>query len=60
MTTYSDTCGGQNRNMNIAIMTSVAIQSHHPSLEVTDQKFMLPGHTHMECDVDHARTEKAK
>lgn len=57
--TYSDTCGGQNRNANMSAMFSLAC-SQSPSLQVIDQKFLLPGHTHLECDSDHARIEKAK
>lgn len=29
-------------------------------MEVIDQKFLLPGHTRLECDSDHARIERAK
>lgn len=57
--TYSDTCGGQNRNINMASMFSLfASTSSH--VDCIDQKFLLPGHTHLECDVDHARIERAK
>jgi len=59
LVTYSDTCAGQNRNINVAVMFMLAIQNH-PSLEIIDQKFLVPGHTHLECDTDHARIEKAK
>jgi len=57
--TYSDTCSGQNRNMNVALMFMFAIQKH-PSLQMIDQKFLVPGHTHLECDSDHARIERYK
>jgi len=40
-------------------MMTVAVESH-PSLEIIDQKFLLPRLTHLECDVDHARIERAK
>lgn len=57
--TYSDTCGGQNRNINMACMFSFFVsQSSH--VNCLDQKFLLSGHTHLECDVDHARIERAK
>lgn len=57
--TYSDTCGGQNRNINMAIMFSYFVsQSSH--VNCVDQKFLLSGHTHLECDVDHARIERSK
>lgn len=59
VTTYSDTCGGQNRNINMACMFSLFVsKSNH--VECVDQKFLVPGHTHLECDVDHARIERAK
>uniref|UniRef100_A0A069DZ34 Putative sola1-8 ap n=1 Tax=Panstrongylus megistus TaxID=65343 RepID=A0A069DZ34_9HEMI len=57
--TDSDTCGGQNRNVNMAIMLSL-VTSVRDTLKVIDQKFLLPGHTHLECDADHAKIEKAK
>jgi len=59
LVTYSDTCAGQNRNINVAVMFMLAIQNH-PYLEIIDQNFLVPGHTHLECDTDHARIEKAK
>lgn len=59
VTTYSDTCGGQNRNIHMAIMFSFVILKK-PSISVIDQKFLLPGHTRLECDSDHARIERAK
>jgi hypothetical protein len=30
-------------------MFMLAIQNHQ-SLEIIDQKFLVPGHTHLECD----------
>nr|CAH7723750.1 unnamed protein product [Callosobruchus chinensis] len=56
---YSDCCGGQNKNSHIAVMCMVALQdSSH--LEVIDHKFLISGHTHMECDTDHSLIEKQK
>lgn len=57
--TYSDTCGGQNRNINMAVMFMYALAKNE-NLKVIDQKFLLPGHTRLECDSDHARIERAK
>ncbi|RZF34732.1 hypothetical protein LSTR_LSTR007784 [Laodelphax striatellus] len=57
--TYSDTCSSQNRNINFSIMMLIALKKH-PSLEIIDQKFLEPGHTHLECDSNHARIERAK
>ncbi|KAL4085155.1 hypothetical protein QTP88_027447 [Uroleucon formosanum] len=57
--TYSDTCGGQNRNINMAAMLSL-VTANSSTLHIIDQKFLLPGHTHLECDVDHTKIERAK
>lgn len=57
--TYSDTCGGQNRNINMAVMFSYFV-SHSSHVKCGDKKFLLPGHTHLECDADHARIERLK
>ncbi|KAE8742103.1 hypothetical protein FOCC_FOCC012377 [Frankliniella occidentalis] len=59
LTLWSDTCSGQNKNSIVcaALITAVAT---HPSLEIIDQKFLVPGHTHMECDQVHAQIEKKK
>lgn len=57
--TYSDTCGGQNRNINMAVMFSY-VAALNQNISTIDQKFLLPGHTHLECDADHARIERAK
>lgn len=56
---YSDTCGGQNKNsVMLGMCLSVVKNSTH--LETIDHKFLVPGHTHMECDADHALIEKKK
>ncbi|KAF0745517.1 Uncharacterized protein FWK35_00022366 [Aphis craccivora] len=57
--TYSDTCSDQNHNMNVALMFMLATQKH-PSLQIIDQKFLVPGHTQLECDSDHAKIERYK
>jgi len=49
--TYSDTCGGQNRNINMAAMLSLII-SKSSILQIIDRQFLLPGHTHLECHVE--------
>ncbi|KAB0797407.1 hypothetical protein PPYR_02376 [Photinus pyralis] len=50
---YSDCCPGQNRNSFIsAACLSVLQQSEN--LKIIDHKFLIPGHTHMECDMDHS------
>lgn len=56
---YSDTCGGQNKNYFVALMFLTVMQMKG-SLEEIHHKFLVPGHTHMECDVDHSLIEKQK
>lgn len=58
ITYYSDTCGGQNKNSHVAAMFLKA-QSEYPN-RIFNHKFLVPGHTHMECDVDHSMIEKQK
>ena len=59
LTTYSNTCGGQNKNSHFAAMCMTAVQNS-PCLLMIDQKFLLSGHTHMESDADHSQIEKKK
>lgn len=53
---YSDSCGGQNENCYISAMCIPALQNSN--IELIDHKFLLPGHTHMECNTDHSLIEK--
>ncbi|KAK3930899.1 Phosphate import ATP-binding protein PstB 2 [Frankliniella fusca] len=59
LTLWSDTCSGQNKN-SIVCAALVSAVAQHPSLAVIDHKFLVPGHTHMECDQVHAEIEKKK
>lgn len=54
---FSDTCGGQNKNQFVAAMFIYAVQVL--PIEVIDQKFLVSGHSQMECDSMHARIEIA-
>jgi len=56
---FSDTCGGQNRNQNVAavLLYAVHLIGH---LKVTEQKFLEKGHTYMECDSMHSAIEFAQ
>lgn len=56
---YSDSCPGQNRNSYITVMFEKILEEH-PSIEVIDHKFLVVGHTHLECDTVHAQIEKKK
>lgn len=59
VTFYSDTCGGQNKN-NIVAMMFMFLLHIHPTLEIINHKFLISGHSHMECDSDHAVIERTK
>ncbi|KAE8741426.1 hypothetical protein FOCC_FOCC013026 [Frankliniella occidentalis] len=56
---WSDTCGGQNKNgiINSALIFAL---SQKKTLKFIDQKFLVSGHTHLECDGDHAIIENKK
>jgi len=43
----------------MSVMLSKILQSH-PSLEVINQKFFIPGHSFSTCDQDFDITEKEK
>lgn len=59
ITLYSDSCAGQNKNSHIIAMY-FALLKYHPTLKVINHKFLIPGHTHMECDGDHALIERTR
>lgn len=57
---FSDCCGGQNRNSTVAMSMFLALQEH-PTLEVIDHLFLLPGHTFMtKVDNKHSIIERYK
>lgn len=56
---YSDCCPGQNKNSYVATMFEIFAQMDS-NITTIDHKFLVPGHTHMECDSDHALIEKKK
>lgn len=56
---YSDTCAGQNKNSHIAAMF-LYLLTKASHIKTIDHKFMVPGHSHMEVDVDHSIIEKKK
>jgi hypothetical protein len=58
LTIFSDTCGGQNRNRNIAALLLWTVQNHN-HLNIIEQKFLESGHTYMEVDSMHAAIENA-
>lgn len=56
---YSDCCPGQNKN-SIIIAMCIYFLENQDKIKTIDHKFMVPGHTRMECDSDQARIEKAR
>lgn len=54
---FSNTCGGQNRNVNFCAMLLYAV--HKFDIPVITQHFFEPGHSVMECDSVHAHIENA-
>lgn len=59
ITFYSDTCAGQNKNSFLCLMFMLAMKDL-PHIENVNHKFLVPGHTHMECDGVHSVIEKKK
>lgn len=59
ITFYSDTCAGQNKNSFLCLMFMLAMKDL-PYVQCIDHKFLVPGHTHMECDGVHSIIEKKK
>ncbi|CAH1973183.1 unnamed protein product [Acanthoscelides obtectus] len=57
--TFSDTCGGQNRNkfVSAAMLYSV---NKLTNLKTIDLKFMESGHSYLEADSMHATIERAR
>ncbi|CAH1974749.1 unnamed protein product [Acanthoscelides obtectus] len=56
---YSDTCGEQNKNFIVMNMFQYVVHTH-ATVNRIDHKFLVPGHTHLECDIDHSVIERAK
>lgn len=56
---YSDTCGGQDKNTHVVAMLFTLLQNNQ-HLETIDHKFLVAGHTHMECDTDHSLIERTR
>lgn len=56
--TYSDSCGGQNRNQFIASAMMYVV--NNTQIETVDLKFLESGHTYLEADAMHATIERAR
>jgi hypothetical protein len=57
---YSDFCGGQNRNENIALTWMHIVLSNDFNLDTIDHKSLEPGNTYNACDRDFGVIEKKK
>ncbi|KAG5881027.1 hypothetical protein JTB14_018049 [Gonioctena quinquepunctata] len=55
---WSDSFGGQNRNIKITLLLK-AIISSHPSLRTVSSKYLLPGHSYLANDRDFGEIERA-
>ena len=55
---YSDSCGGQNRNVKMVAMWMYITQT--TAIEVVDHKFMVSGHSFLPNDTDFGLIERAK
>jgi hypothetical protein len=56
---WSDQCSGQNKNSHNSAMQMFLLKEH-PTLKIVDHKYLVSGHTHLECDIDHSTIEKKK
>ena len=57
---YSDSCGGQNRNINLVCLWMHIVSSPEYSISQIDHKFMVSGHSYLPNDRDFASIETAK
>lgn len=55
---WSDSCGGQNRNIKLVLMLK-SILEHHPTLETVTMKYLFPGHSFLPNDSDFGDIESA-
>ena len=60
LVTFSDSCGGQNRNVNMLCMWLHVVDSDDYSYTTVDQKFMTVGHSYLPNDRDFGSIETAR
>ena len=60
MIAYSDSCGGQNRNINIVCLLLHIVCSDTYSYHTIDHKFMTSGHSYLPNDRDFGGIERAR
>ncbi|XP_038218959.1 uncharacterized protein LOC119837446 [Zerene cesonia] len=57
---FSDQCGGQNRNIKMALFCQYIVSSSEYTTIKIDHKFLVSGHSYMSCDQDFGLIEKKK
>ncbi|CAG9773480.1 unnamed protein product [Ceutorhynchus assimilis] len=57
---YSDQCGGQNRNIKMALICDFIATSTEFTVNEIDHKFLVSGHSYLPCDQDFGIVEKEK
>ena len=57
---YSDSCGGQNRNINIVCLWQYVVCNDDFSYTTIDHKFMISGHSYLPNDRDFGGIEGAR
>lgn len=58
---YSDTCGGQNRNIKMTmILKHLLAEWKHPALRLIEQRYFVSGHSYNACDRCFATIEKQR
>nr|CAH7737891.1 unnamed protein product [Callosobruchus chinensis] len=55
---WSDSCGGQNRNLKIVLMMKTILSSH-PTLKTISFKYLESGHSYLANDTDFGVIERA-
>lgn len=58
---YSDTCGGQNRNIKMSMILKHFLNKwEHDDLQTIEQRFYISGHSYYACDRCFATIKKQK
>ncbi|XP_050510421.1 uncharacterized protein LOC126887115 [Diabrotica virgifera virgifera] len=55
---WSDSCGGQNRNIKIVLMLKAVLETHR-SLKTIYFKYLIPGHSFLPNDTDFGEVERS-
>lgn len=55
---FSDSCGGQNRNIKMSLAIMHHIQSAESTIKTVDHKFMVSGHSFLPNDADFGVVER--